>query len=98
LGGPRHPYTVALMHHSPSIDADGRARREPLRGAPVPPIDPGPGCLFANRCPHAVALCQRETPELRPVGSRLLAACHLLHWATETGGHHGHCRHSQGRS
>lgn len=78
LGKPRHPYTIALMQHSPSVDRDRRTERLPLRGEPRRLIDPKPGCPFANRCPYAVARCQHETPELRDVGSETVAACHLI--------------------
>jgi len=78
LGQPRHPYTVALLQHSPSVEPGPVAQRQPLRGEPVRPIDPRPGCPFANRCPVAVDRCHRETPELRSIGTGVKAACHLL--------------------
>jgi oligopeptide/dipeptide ABC transporter ATP-binding protein len=78
LGHPRHPYTVALMQHTPSVDPLARTERQPLRGEPIRPVDPKPGCPFANRCPVATDICHRQTPELRPVAAGTLAACHLL--------------------
>ena len=78
LGEPRHPYTIALLQHSPSVDGDRGTERPPLPGEPLRPIDPKPGCPFANRCPNAVARCQDETPQLREVGPGTVAACHLI--------------------
>jgi oligopeptide/dipeptide ABC transporter ATP-binding protein len=78
LGHPRHPYTIALMQHTPSVDPGQQTERQPLRGEPIRPVDPKPGCPFSNRCPLAVDICYRETPELRPVAPGTLAACHLV--------------------
>ena len=43
------------------------------------PVDVKPGCRFANRCPHVMDVCRRETPELKTLEgqSERLVACHL---------------------
>jgi peptide/nickel transport system ATP-binding protein len=53
---PRHPYTRGLLNCIPTLNADKRSR--PLSAIPgqVPPILNRPkGCIFAPRCPDAVA-------------------------------------------
>lgn len=78
---PLHPYTQGLLSAVPV--ADPRLERERrgatlMRGEVTSPIDPGPGCRFASRCPHASERCSKETPILRDVGRGHLVACHNL--------------------
>ncbi|MFD3538616.1 ABC transporter ATP-binding protein [Streptomyces sp. NPDC058662] len=70
---PRHPYTAGLLACTPRIEAGSPAPR-PVPGRPVSLAEDPPGCSFAARCPHAVARCAREKPELAPHGEGL-AAC-----------------------
>lgn len=58
---PACPYTEALM--SAILEAKPTTRRERmiLHGEAVSPINPGPGCRFAGRCPHATEACRRES-------------------------------------
>jgi len=74
---PRHPYTQALIASVPLPDPEAeRARpRQVLRGELPSPISPPSGCRFRTRCGYAVARCAAELPELRSVGSALVA-CH----------------------
>jgi peptide/nickel transport system ATP-binding protein len=46
-------------------------------GEPPKVINPGEGCRFRARCPFAIARCETETPQLRVLGERHLAACHV---------------------
>lgn len=49
-----HPYTVGLLNAIPTVDLSKRNReRHLLTGEVSNPIDPAPGCRFANRCPYA---------------------------------------------
>ena len=68
---PEHPYTVALLEALPDPDDDGiRHRRlSAIPGRPPVVIDPGPGCRFAPRCPHASLTdgCAQTTPPLRAI-------------------------------
>ncbi|GAA4957170.1 ABC transporter ATP-binding protein [Actinoplanes utahensis] len=70
--GARHPYTRALLNSRPGAVAPGERLRT-VPGVPQSALTAPPGCVFADRCPHAEARCR----EVRPVfdGS---AACHLL--------------------
>ena len=77
---PLHPYTWALISAVPSArhrrgDKDVRVR---LQGDPPNPIDPPPGCRFAQRCPFAVDRCHRDKPVLREVRKGHLVSCHLV--------------------
>ena len=73
---PSHPYTRALIAGVPRLDA-GRHAFEPVRGEIPSPLDPPSGCHFHPRCPHAMARCRSEAPELAPVAPGHLASCHL---------------------
>jgi dipeptide transport system ATP-binding protein len=72
---PLHPYTQALLASTPALGGV-RKRRIPLQGELPSPLDPPAGCVFSTRCPHAVDVCRRERPALRPLEGRLVA-CHL---------------------
>jgi oligopeptide/dipeptide ABC transporter ATP-binding protein len=68
----RHPYTRALLDSRPGAVAPGQRLRT-VPGVPQSALTAPPGCVFADRCPHAEVRCR----DVRPVftGS---AACHLL--------------------
>ncbi|MGI9334738.1 MAG: ABC transporter ATP-binding protein [Gammaproteobacteria bacterium] len=75
---PRHPYTRSLLDSLPSIANTKRTRHALLEGDPPTPIDPPPGCPFANRCPRVEAICRVDRPALEiPDGSTNVAACHF---------------------
>ena len=64
---PRHPYTQALLDAAPSLarrKSTGGGKRQQLKGDPPSPINPPPGCAFAERCPRAQSRCRAERPEL----------------------------------
>jgi peptide/nickel transport system ATP-binding protein len=82
LEDPRHPYTWALLHAAPRIDAEAKNRRlVNIEGQPPDPRAWPGGCRFRARCPFAVAKCV-DHPELLPVGDRRTARC----WVTQQGG------------
>lgn len=74
--GPRHPYTIGLLKSVPRLDQPRSDRLPQIKGVP-PDLGRIPsGCPFHPRCPFATDLCRRETPQLRPIGSRHTVACH----------------------
>jgi peptide/nickel transport system ATP-binding protein len=75
---PRHPYTAALLHSIPRVDATD-ARLDPIPGQPPTPGDLPPGCPFQPRCAlgRDRARCSAEDPALRPVAEFQRAACHF---------------------
>jgi peptide/nickel transport system ATP-binding protein len=82
LSDPRHPYTWALLHAAPRIDAEAHDRRlATIEGQPPDPRDWPSGCRFRARCPFAQADCA-EHPQLLHVGESRLARC----WITQNGG------------
>jgi peptide/nickel transport system ATP-binding protein len=79
---PLHPYTWALLSAVPSAKP-GEAKtgeRVRLKGDPPSPIDPPPGCRFAQRCPFAEAgaNCWSQMPPLREVQNDHKVACHRV--------------------
>lgn len=81
FSSPRHPYTKALLHVIPDVDAtDGlKPRRSILRGEIPSPSSPPSGCSFRTRCPLAVQKCADLEPPLELVDSDHKAAC----WRTD---------------
>jgi oligopeptide/dipeptide ABC transporter ATP-binding protein len=72
---PRHPYTLALLSSTPSLDPAHRRTKIVLKGELPSPINPPSGCAFHKRCPHAIARCAEEVPLLRTFGTQQVA-CH----------------------
>ena len=77
FGGPRHPYTEALLSAVPVMEPGGALARIILKGDVPSPIRPPPGCRFHTRCPYAFDRCRKEEPKLVATGNNHLAACHL---------------------
>jgi peptide/nickel transport system ATP-binding protein/oligopeptide transport system ATP-binding protein len=88
---PKHPYTKLLLSSAPKIRVRGEGSGVTEKGfksgipAPQPsnitsdvpsPIDIPHGCPFHPRCPERFGPCDREIPELKTRGGRLVA-CHL---------------------
>ncbi|MGM9608091.1 MAG: ABC transporter ATP-binding protein [Oscillospiraceae bacterium] len=71
---PLHPYTEMLLAAIPTIDIDRPKKFVEIRGEIFSPIDPEPGCRFANRCPHACDAC-RQPQELREIRPGHRVAC-----------------------
>jgi oligopeptide transport system ATP-binding protein len=76
---PLHPYSEALIGANPSPDPIKERTREHklLSGELASPVNPKPGCRFANRCPLVTDRCRQETPQLREVKPGRFVACHL---------------------
>ncbi len=78
LTDPQHPYTRALGNSFPPLTGP-RVRLEGIAGTPPGLSKLPPGCRFAPRCPHAMAICHTQKPELRYYPDHQSeAACHLL--------------------
>ncbi|MCI2413442.1 MAG: ATP-binding cassette domain-containing protein, partial [Cuniculiplasma sp.] len=73
---PRNPYTYALMHSYPSIDAT-KQRIHGIPGSVPDLIDPPKGCYFASRCFMAEEICHREKPPLRNLSQDHKSLCHF---------------------
>ena len=74
---PRHPYTRALIACDPARIADAR-RELPVISGEVPNLRQLPhGCIFAPRCPDAMARCATDRPADVRVGAEHMARCFL---------------------
>ncbi len=72
---PLHPYTDLLIESLPVL-----GKRGVFKGIPgITPLlrDLPPGCVFNNRCPKAMEICQQVIPNWREYGHGHWAACHL---------------------
>jgi len=78
IDGPRHPYTRALISNCASINLDEQRNVIKIDGEPPTPINPGPGCYFAERCFMRQERCFREYPPLREVAPGHFASCFFI--------------------
>ena len=76
---PSHPYTKGLLASVPLPDPDYEANRtvRGMKGEISSPINPKPGCRFADRCEFATEKCRAEMPKLHEIGNGHKVACHL---------------------
>jgi peptide/nickel transport system ATP-binding protein len=84
LAEPSHPYTVGLIRCIPR----GGARKDEGRLDTIPGLLPalgeyGPGCVFADRCGLAEAICRTEEPALLEAEPGHLSRCHFHERAHE---------------
>ena len=73
----QNPYTLALLAAISRIDGP-LERLRPIPGDPPSGLDTPAGCVFHDRCPHAIDICRAEVPALlagADPGHR--RACHL---------------------
>jgi oligopeptide transport system ATP-binding protein len=75
---PRHPYTLALLHSIPHMDAAGPEELMAIPGSPPDAMSLPPGCPFAPRCTFTIDRCQRENPPLSSAGHDHTAACWVV--------------------
>jgi peptide/nickel transport system ATP-binding protein len=78
FGNPLHPYTRALLSAVLDIDPGKKSKRVALKGEIPHPIDPPPGCRFAQRCPVVLDYCAERPVALRELEPGHYAACHRL--------------------
>ena len=85
----RAPRSEYLHRAAPSLylvpDRGGDAARSAagrieaallVKGDPPSPVDPPPGCRFAQRCPYVTAQCRSVLPPLDAIGAGHYVACH----------------------
>ncbi|WP_062428575.1 ABC transporter ATP-binding protein [Herbidospora daliensis] len=77
LGAPRHPYTKGLIRAIPRLSGDiDEARALPGRPPTLGTI-PKQGCVFRERCPLRIAVCDTVDPEPVTRDARTVA-CHAV--------------------
>lgn len=72
-----HPYTKGLVSAIPIPDITVQTKPYALDGELASPIEPKPGCRFANRCRYAKDKCFSQFPELREERPNHFVACHF---------------------
>ena len=75
---PLHPYTKGILSAIPVPNIHRERKRIVMQGELTTPIDPAPGCRFANRCPYAKERCQNEMPCYEEVLPAHFVACHYV--------------------
>lgn len=75
---PLHPYTKALLSAITIPSLHNHPERILLHGEITSPINPPPGCRFAQRCNRCMKKCTELTPEYREVEKDHFVACHLF--------------------
>jgi peptide/nickel transport system ATP-binding protein len=77
---PRHPYSWSLVAAAapPGPVRDALKQRYLVKGDPPSPVDPPPGCRFAQRCPFVVDRCREVLPALEPIDGGARVACHRI--------------------
>ena len=71
-----HPYTKGLLSAIPVPSIHREKKRIIMQGELTSPVDPKPGCRFANRCPYVKERCHQELPEYEEVLPEHFVACH----------------------
>ena len=73
---PLHPYTKGLLDAVPIPSLTGKKlSTEVMKGELTSPIEPKPGCRFANRCPYATDECRGKDILLKEVEPGHFVAC-----------------------
>ena len=75
---PLHPYTKGLLSAVPIPNINIPKKRILMQGELTSPVDPKPGCRFANRCPYAKEQCHQAQPEYREIRPNHCVACHYV--------------------
>ena len=73
-----HPYTKSLINAQFSLNMSQSDTIETLQGDIPSPLDMPKGCPFSSRCPECSDICREKKPELKKIGEKHFAACHLV--------------------
>jgi len=74
---PNHPYTKGLLNSLPKISNGVKERLAPIQGVTANLLNPPKGCPFAERCPHAMDICEKERPPYFEIGNERRSMCWL---------------------
>lgn len=76
FSNPLHPYTQALLSAIPVPDVSMKFRQSKvIRGEVSSPIDPPPGCRFANRCEYVMEGCTGQDIPFKELSPNHHVAC-----------------------
>lgn len=73
---PRHPYTRSLLQAIPVADPHTVWESEVLKGEIPDSSKIVTGCNFNSRCPYAIDICRKKTPQLEKLVDNHYTACH----------------------
>ena len=73
---PLHPYTKGMLSAVPIPSINVEKKRIIMQGELTSPVNPKPGCRFANRCPYATDECRSVQPAVEEVRPNHFVACH----------------------
>lgn len=74
---PMHPYTQVLLKAIPIPSLKHRQDLHVVKGEVTSPINPKPGCRFADRCSQATQKCREGIIELKEMSPNHYVACRL---------------------
>lgn len=79
FSAPMHPYSWSLISAAapPGPLRDRLKKNYLVKGDPPSPVDPPPGCRFAQRCPFVIERCRAELPSLEAQDVDHYVACHV---------------------
>jgi len=75
FANPVHPYTRALLNSIPIASLKHRKPLHIIEGEVTSPINPKPGCRFADRCPFAENACKEGNAPLKELTPGHFTAC-----------------------
>lgn len=75
----KHPYTQALLRSVPRLDLNIHKKLNFIEGSPPNIFSSPVGCVFAERCPYCMKICQVTQPPLYTFVEGHSAACWLYH-------------------
>ena len=77
LADPLHPYTQLLLSAVPDPRETTTVATSAAVGEPARVVNPTEGCRFRARCPLAIEVCSRVTPQLQVLAPAHAVACHV---------------------
>jgi len=75
---PLHPYTKVLLSSIPTTDIHDKSKRIITKGEITSPINPKPGCRFANRCMYyKEGICDQPQTLTEVAYGRMTSCCRV---------------------
>ena len=78
----QHPYTIGLFNSIPSLTKE-MDRLEPIPGLMPDPMNLGPYCSFADRCPYATERCRTADPAAMQISESHMVKCFRIEGTQE---------------
>ena len=78
----QHPYTIGLFNSIPSLTKE-MDRLEPIPGLMPDPMNLGPSCSFAERCPYATERCRTADPAAMQISESHMVKCFRIEGTQE---------------